>query len=162
MCTFARGQEPSLPKPCHSPASVRPPTLLTRHPSGAIPASPEKCGEEVLSADGSLASTALPQASPARISARVPLPLPRLPGSKPDPSQILSLAFFPACLAPTPNQATGVAQGSGSWPGPRPWLPGPPPASVSIYSTQRKWFDPANPEFPPLSHGDFFKKWHDR
>lgn len=77
MCTFARGQEPSLPKPCHSPASVRPPTLLPRHPSGAIPASPEKCGEEVLSADGSLASTALPQASPARISARVPLPLPR-------------------------------------------------------------------------------------
>ena len=28
MCTFARGQEPSLPKPCHSPASLHLPTLL--------------------------------------------------------------------------------------------------------------------------------------
>ena len=47
-----------------------PPTLLPSHP-------PERCGKRVLSGDGSLASTALPQASPARNSARNPLPLPR-------------------------------------------------------------------------------------
>ena len=59
------------------PLSTCPPSCPASSPSRASPASPEKCGEEVLSADGSLASTALPQASLARISARVPLPLPR-------------------------------------------------------------------------------------
>lgn len=54
------------------------PTLLPSHP-GARLASPERCGEGVLSApkaDGSGASSTLPQASPARISARIPLLLP--------------------------------------------------------------------------------------
>ena len=55
------------------------PTLLPSQPPGAGLASPERCGEGVLSApkaDGSQASTTLPQASPARILARIPLPLP--------------------------------------------------------------------------------------
>lgn len=77
VCGSARVQERSLPTSSCSLACV--PTLLPSHPPGAGLASPERCGEGVLSApeaDGSRASTTLPQASPAQISARIPLLLP--------------------------------------------------------------------------------------
>lgn len=99
----------------------------------------------------------LPAPPPPRALARPslippPLPTPGLPGSKPDP--------FPGILSrlPRANAKPGhwCCPGERLMAGTASLAAGPQPASVSIYSTQRKWLDPANPEFPPLSHGDLF------
>lgn len=113
---------------CASPDPPRPylclPTLPS-HPPGASLASPERCGEGVLSADGSLASIALPQASPTRISARIPLPFPTPVGwDRPQPAGLPALintgqaakAAAGSILPGGPSSA-GVTWGRGLQPG---------------------------------------------